>query len=130
MAAERPTVQVKAPPAATRLVVLVRPEDARGFTLAGAAVATPGPGEELEALRAALGDPAVGVIAVEEELLAHVPARLLKRAQERGIPVLLPFALPRRYGEAGRGREYVAALIRRAIGYAVRLGGPGGGRGP
>ena len=64
------------------------------------------------------------------QLLAHVPARVLRRAQQRGVPVLLPFALPRRYGDAGRGREYVAALIRRAIGYAVRLGGAGGGRGP
>lgn len=115
---------------ATRLAVLVRPDDARGFLLAGATVVTAAPGEELGALRAALADPAVGVIAVEEELLGHVPARLLARARARGIPVLLPFALPRRYGEEGRGREYVAALIRRAIGYAIRLGGPGRAGGP
>lgn len=118
------------PPSAMRLAVLVRPEDARGFQLAGARVVTAAPGEELAAIRELLGDPALGVLAVEEELLGRVPQRRLRRARERGVPVLLPFALPRRYGEAGRGREYVAALIRRAIGYAVRLAGPGGGRGP
>jgi V/A-type H+-transporting ATPase subunit F len=110
-----------------RLAVLVRPDDARGFQLAGARVVTATPGEEVTALRGLLADPALGVLAVEEELLAHVPARLLRRARERGIPVLLPFALPATYGEEGRGREYVAALIRRAIGYAVRLAGAGGG---
>ncbi len=46
-------------------------------------------------------------------------------ARERGLPVILPFALPRTVGEEGRGRAYVAALIRRAIGYGVKLGGGG-----
>lgn len=115
---------------AARLAVLVRPDDARGFQLAGATVVTAGPGEEVVVLRGILADPALGVLAVEEELLSGVPPRLLRRIRERGVPVLLPFALPRTYGEAGRGRDYVAALIRRAIGYAVRLAGPGGGGGP
>jgi V/A-type H+-transporting ATPase subunit F len=115
---------------AMRLAVLVRPGDARGFQLAGAQVATAGAGDEVAAIRALLSDPALGVLAVEEELLGRVPPRLVRRVRERGVPVLLPFALPRAYGEAGKGREYVAALIRRAIGYAVRLAGPGGGRGP
>jgi len=114
---------------AMRLAVLVRPDDARGFQLAGARVVTATAGEEVSVLRELLAEPSLGVLAVEEGLLAPVAPRLVRRARERGIPVLLPFALPRRQGEAGRGREYVAALIRRAIGYAVRLAGPGGGRG-
>jgi V/A-type H+-transporting ATPase subunit F len=114
---------------ARRLVVLVRPDDARGFRLAGARVETAQPGEEPALLRTLLAEPTLGVLAIEEEVLAHVPPRLLRRVRERGVPVLLPFALPRKLGEEGKGREYVAALIRRAIGYAVRLAGPGGGRG-
>lgn len=122
--------RIVAPGGPLRLAILVRPEDARGFQLAGARAAAAAPGEELAALRALLAEPELGVLAVEEELLARLPPRLVRRVRERGLPVLLPFALPRRYGEAGRGREYVAALIRRAIGYAVRLGGPGGGGSP
>ncbi len=82
-------------------------------------------GGETAAFRRLLSDPHSGVLAVEEELLRAAPDRLLRRARERGLPVILPFALPRTVGEEGRGRAYVAALIRRAIGYGVKLGGGG-----
>jgi V/A-type H+-transporting ATPase subunit F len=109
------------------LVVAVRPEDALGFRLAGAAVEEIPPGEEARALRRLLGEARVGVLAVEEELLRAVPSRALARARERGLPVVLQFALPRRWGDEGRGRAYVAALIRRAVGYGVKLGRAGEG---
>jgi V/A-type H+-transporting ATPase subunit F len=104
------------------LAVAVRPGDALGFRLAGAAVEEVAAGDEAAAFRRLLSDARTGVLAVEEELLRAVPARLLRRAHEAGLPVILPFALPRRWGDAGRGRAYVAALIRRAVGYAVKLG--------
>lgn len=111
---------------ALRLAVAVRPEDALGFRLAGVRVEPIEPGDEAGAFRRLLSDPQVGVIAAEEELLRAAPARLLSRARQRGLPVVLPFALPRRLGEEGPGRAYVAALIRRAVGYGVKLGGGGG----
>jgi V/A-type H+-transporting ATPase subunit F len=107
------------------LTVAVRPGDGLGFRLAGATVEEVPPGGEAAAFRRLVADPHAGVLAVEEQLLAEVPARVLRRARERGLPVILPFALPRRLGEEGRGRAYVAALIRRAIGYGVKLGGGG-----
>ncbi len=114
-----------AEPARLSLAVAVRPGDGLGFRLAGATVEEVPPGGEAAAFRRLVSDPHAGVLAVEEELLAAVPARVLRRAHERGLPVILPFALPRRLGEEGRGRAYVAALIRRAIGYGVKLGGGG-----
>lgn len=107
------------------LAVAVRPGDGLGFRLAGATVEEVPPGGEAAVFRRLVSDPHAGVLAVEEQLLAAVPARVLRRARERGLPVILPFALPRRLGEEGRGRAYVAALIRRAIGYGVKLGGGG-----
>ena len=109
------------------LAVAVRPGDGLGFRLAGAAVEEVAPGTETAVFRRLLADQHTGVLAVEEELLAAVPDRILRRARDAGLPVILPFALPRRWGEEGRGRAYVAALIRRAVGYAVKLGGAGGG---
>lgn len=110
---------------ALRLAVVVRPGDALGFRLAGVPVEPIAPGEEAAVFRRLLSDPQVGVVAVEEELLGAAPPRLLARARQRGLPVVLPFALPRRLGEEGPGRAYVAALIRRAVGYGVKLGGGG-----
>jgi V/A-type H+-transporting ATPase subunit F len=107
-------------------MLAVRPGDAGGFRLAGAEVREVAPGEETAAFRELLGDPNVGVLAVEEALLAAAPERLLGRARERGLPVVLTFALPRRWGEPGRGQSWVAELIRRAVGYGVRLGSGGG----
>jgi V/A-type H+/Na+-transporting ATPase subunit F len=104
-----------------RLVVALRPADALGFRLAGAAVEAVAPGEEADAARRLLSDPRTGVLAVEERLLAALPPRPLARARARGLPVILPFALPRAPGEA-RGSAYVAALVRRAVGYGVKLG--------
>ena len=118
-----------APHGPLRLAVVVRPGDALGFRLAGARVDEVAAGQEPAAFRAFVAEPELGVLAVEEEVLAQVPSRLLKRARERGVPVILPFALPRRWGEEGRGRAYVAALIRRAVGYGVKLGGEGAGGG-
>jgi V/A-type H+-transporting ATPase subunit F len=107
------------------LAVAVRPGDGLGFRLAGAVVEEVPPGGETVAFRRLLSDAHTGVLAVEEELLQAAPERLVRRARERGLPVILPFALPRRVGEEGRGRAYIAALIRRAIGYGVKLGGGG-----
>lgn len=109
-----------------QLVVMVRPEDALGFKLAGAKVEPVEAGEEVMVWRRVVSDPMSGVMAIDEQVLAAVPERLVKRVHERGLPVVLPFALPRRWSEEGRGRAYVAAIIRRAVGYAVKLGGAGG----
>jgi len=106
--------------------IAVRPGDALGFRLAGAAVEEVPQGAEAQVFRRLLADGTTGVLAVEEELLRAAPPRVLRRARDRGLPVILPFALPRRWSEAGRGREYVAALIRRAVGYRVKLAGQGG----
>lgn len=112
------------------VAVALRRGDALGFRLAGADVREVEPGEEAGALRALLADARLGVVAVEEEILQAVPPHVVRRARQRGVPVLLPFALPRRWGEARRGEAYVAAIIRRAVGYAVKLGGAGRGGTP
>jgi V/A-type H+/Na+-transporting ATPase subunit F len=112
------------------VAVALRRADALGFRLAGAAVREVERGEEASAFRSLLADPRLGVVAVEEDVLQAVPPHVVRRARQRGVPVVLSFALPRRWGEAGRGEAYVAAILRRAVGYAVKLGGAGRGGTP
>ncbi len=121
MDAHAPSPAAAAKPALS-LRLVARPGDGLGFRLAGVDTVEVAPGEEAARFREILADPAVGVLAVEGEVLRQVPEAVLRRAASHDLPVILPFALPRSYGEPGRGREYVAALIRRAIGYHIKLG--------
>jgi V/A-type H+/Na+-transporting ATPase subunit F len=101
--------------------VVARRGEGLGFRLAGAPVEEIEEGHEAERLKALVSDPSLGVLAVEEKVLERVPETLLQRAGREGIPVILPFAVPRVWEEAGRGEQYVATLIRRAIGYHVKI---------
>jgi V/A-type H+-transporting ATPase subunit F len=101
--------------------VITRRGEGLGFTLAGVPVEEVEEEAVAERLKALLDDPGLGVVAVEEGLLRRIPEHLLQRVDRRGIPVLLPFALPKRWKEAGWGEEYVARVIRQAIGYHVKI---------
>lgn len=101
--------------------VVTRPGEGLGFRLAGATVAEVEEGDVAERFKVLLGEPGLGVVAVEQKLLERVPETLLQKVGREGLPVLLPFAFPGRWEEAARGEEYVATLIRRAIGYHVKI---------
>jgi V/A-type H+-transporting ATPase subunit F len=104
-----------------RFQVVTRAGDGLGFRLAGAPVEELDEASAPQRFRTLLSDPGLGVIAVDESLLAAVPEPLLEKAAREGLPVLFPFRLPRRWEEAAGGGEYVATLIRRAIGYHVKI---------
>jgi V/A-type H+-transporting ATPase subunit F len=104
-----------------RFGVVTRRGDGLGFRLAGAPVEEVDEAAVAERFKALLADPGLGVLAVEEELLKQVPEALLEKVGREGVPVLLPFAFPRHWEEAGRGEQYAATLIRRAIGYHVKI---------
>jgi vacuolar-type H+-ATPase subunit F/Vma7 len=102
-----------------RIVVITPPDATHGFALAGVrqlnatADATPA------ALRETARDAATGVVIIDERLVTR-PLREQMRALEGrwpGLVVVLP--APRRAQVAAE--DYVLQLIRRAIGYQVRL---------
>jgi V/A-type H+-transporting ATPase subunit F len=102
-------------------VAVMTPPDARhGFALTGVRQLTLMPEQFDAELRALLADPAVGLVVVDERLVAGTTQATLRELERRspGVVVLLPAP------EAGARLEedYVLRLIRRAIGYQVRLG--------
>jgi vacuolar-type H+-ATPase subunit F/Vma7 len=102
-------------------VVVMTPPDARhGFALTGVRQRTLLP-EQLPAdLKALLDDPRVGLVVVDERLAAGAMQATLREMERHwpGVVVMLP--APR---EGARVEEdYVLRLIRRALGYQVRLG--------
>ncbi len=102
------------------LRVVTLPGDGDGLRLTGVRVDEVAVPEAGALFRELAADPALSVLAVESGVLDGVPEAALRRVAARGLPVVLPFTLPRA-AEAGAGRAYVAALIRRAIGYHVKM---------
>ncbi len=102
-------------------LLVTRPGDGLGFRLAGVRVEEIEDGAEADRLAPLLADPAVGLLAIEEDVMGRVPAAMLDRVARTGLPVIFPFALPRRLREPGGAEAYVGELVRRAIGYHVRL---------
>jgi len=102
-------------------VAVITPPDARhGFALAGVLQRTPVPDQLRSELRALLADPEVGLVALDERLVSGDLRGMLREVERHtpGVVVLLPAP------QAGARLEedYVRRLIRRAIGYQVRLG--------
>lgn len=103
------------------VVIVTRPGDGVGFRLAGARVEEVAEGEEQARVAPILADPKSGVVAIVDDVLAAVPEALVERAARAGVPVVFPFSLPHRLAEPGKADSYIGLLIRRAIGYHVRL---------
>ena len=102
----------------TRLV-FVTPEEARfGFGLGGAGqqLATP---ESIErTLLRLFAEREVGVVVVDERLLAGIGDVRLKVLEERWPGLLLILPAP---ATGTAGPDYVRRLLRRVLGYQVRL---------
>ena len=101
-------------------VLYITPPDASpGFAVAGADQRTTTPEQLGEILAEALKDEAVGVIAVDERLLKDARPRPFRsmEAAWKGVFVVLP--PPEAVCEVVE--EYLQSLIRRAIGYHVRI---------
>lgn len=102
------------------VVVVCRPEVAPGFHLAGLDVRA---ARDAEAATAAVSGLAreveSAVVLVQESLLAAVGERGLRRG-EAGL-VTVPFPDPAWEEEPSAAEEYLVEMLRRAVGYRVRL---------
>jgi vacuolar-type H+-ATPase subunit F/Vma7 len=102
-----------------RLVVIVPPELAAGYELAGASTVTAEAADQAcDAIRDLLDRREAGVIAVHEPFLGAVDARLRQRLESEVIPVVV--ALPS--GQAGARearRARLAAVLRQAVGQRI-----------
>lgn len=102
------------------MVVLCRPEVATGFLLAGLDVRRARDGDAAAAaiaeLRADVGD---AVVLVQDTLYDELDARHLRR--DEGALLVVPFPDPAWEEEPSAAEEYLVEMLRRAVGYRVRL---------
>ncbi|MBI1919934.1 MAG: ATPase [Geobacter sp.] len=103
-------------------VVFITPPDARfGFSLSGVIQQTVSPEQALETLKTVLDDPETGVVIIDERLLGGIGEERFREMERRWYGVLLILPAPEKL--AAEGEDYLQRLIRRAIGYHVRLQG-------
>jgi vacuolar-type H+-ATPase subunit F/Vma7 len=105
-----------------RVRVLASTATSAGYRLAGLTVdevgnrATAG-----DRLAAAAADTDVGIILVEQRLLDAVPAAIRRAVDRRPLPIIVPIPAPNWMHAASDAESYIVELLRRAIGYRVRL---------
>ena len=101
-------------------IVFITPRDAVfGFSLAGVVHVTVET-EELEGvLSDTMAEPDTGLIILEERLLKNVSEEQMREIEGRWSGVLIVLPSPAKYLAAGE--DYATQLIRKAIGYHVRL---------
>ncbi|HXY31173.1 MAG TPA: V-type ATP synthase subunit F [Gemmatimonadaceae bacterium] len=102
--------------------VLASPGVAAGFRLAGLRT------DEVrdlhmatERLTAAAAAPELGILLVDQALLDAVPDAVRHELERRAVPILVPIPSVRWQGERADAEGYILELLRRAIGYRVRL---------
>lgn len=101
-------------------IVFITPPDARyGFSLAGVRQLAVGRETLQKVLLEMVGDLGIGVVVVDERLVER-PAQERLRQMERRWPGLI-IVLPAPEPAARAEEDYALRLIRRAIGYQVRL---------
>lgn len=102
--------------------VVASPALAAGFRLAGLAVdEVLSPDETADRLAIAAAQPDLGILLVEQALLDAVPAPARHDAERRALPILVPIPAPNWDGQNADAESYILELLRRAIGYRVRL---------
>ena len=106
-----------------RVQVLCRPAIAAGFRLAGLRPDTATDAAEgARRLTAMLQEPDVGVVLAQADFLAALPESERRALARRPLPMVVPFPTPTWAPEEAAPEAFIAELLRRAIGYRVRLG--------
>jgi V/A-type H+-transporting ATPase subunit F len=104
-----------------RKIVVIAPPDVRsGFALAGVRQLSASPEELPVLLQRLVRDPLHGAIIVDERLVTGGARAFIRELDRRWTGLVIVLPAPERAG-AVADEDYVLQLIRRAIGYQVRL---------
>lgn len=104
------------------LLVITRKGDSLGFRTAGLKCREAGAGEDIPALLLDLqAGGRFGLVAIEEELLNKVPDNVMRRIKKKGLPIIIPINIPGKWGVVEYGESPIVRLIRRAIGYQIKI---------
>lgn len=104
-----------------RLVVIASPGLSAGFALAGVPVFEARDGADAaEQIEQLVDDQSAGVVVIDEPLYRDIPEEIRRDLDRSALPVVIPVPGPDWTKEA-TAHEYIVEILRRAIGYRVKL---------
>jgi len=92
-----------------------------GFELAGFNTKTINSTEATETLDQISLEGKYGLVCIEEKLYMAVKKDIAERIRKKGLPVVMPLHIPETFEETSGREGHIARLIRRTIGYQVKL---------
>ncbi len=105
-----------------KVTVLADPDSADGFRLSGVEVIELKEGQEArETLAKLLDDDTVGIIAISDDFMPFIDERTKNKIEKIYRPIVVEVPSKKRI-EVGERGEFLRALIRRAIGFEIKLG--------
>lgn len=101
-------------------IVFITPRDARyGFSISGVVQLAVKPDEAEATIRKVIAERDTGVVVIDERLIGGISEERFREMEKKWYGMLLVLPAPERLAE--EGEDYASRLIRRAIGYHVRL---------
>lgn len=101
-------------------IAFITPPDVRyGFNLSGVPQHAVETDEAEEALERTMAEPDNGLVIIDERMITGMPEERLRELEQRWNGILLVLPSPEK--PPAEVEDYAARLIRRAIGYHVRL---------
>ncbi len=105
-----------------KLIVLTDPESAYGFKLAGVEVQEAFNGEDArKKLISLINDDTSGIVAINEDFMNVVDERTKAKIDSIYRPIVVSIPSKKKLQMTEDRRQYLAGLIRRAIGFDIRL---------
>jgi vacuolar-type H+-ATPase subunit F/Vma7 len=105
-----------------RVRAVATPALAAGLRLAGLpADEVENPVAAADAVTALVEAPDLGILLVEQPLFDAFPVVLRRALENRAIPIVVPVPRATWGAASDRAESYILELLRRAIGYRVRL---------
>ncbi|MBI5970435.1 MAG: hypothetical protein HY884_04710 [Deltaproteobacteria bacterium] len=93
-----------------------------GFRCAGLPCVEVEDASNISSTLVAVGDEGkIGLVAVEEKLLEKATEAVMRRIKKKGLPIIIPINIPHKWGEVEYGESPVVKLIRKAIGYQIKI---------
>lgn len=102
-----------------KVAFITLPDAEFGFRLAGVDQYVAESKDVLDAIRRVISEPSTGLVIVDERLVKDIGEDRLRAIERQWDGILLVLPSPKR--PSAEEEDYLSRLIRRAIGYHVRL---------